>query len=672
MKRKRFMKLRRKLNSIRTKFTLFLLLLAVIPLVLSSTILTSLFTGNVESELKEKQIAIASANAVALNDFLVGKIASMEGTIHTYKKELLNGDEEEILRILQTMVAMSPDVLSFAYSPESGQSFSNKNVKTDLSVYDNFKRVKSEKTVGVSDILIDEYTKENIVIIDVPILDDNKEFKGLLQAVVSPDRLLDGINRNKVGESGYVYLLSKSGIYLAHPTTEKIGKDFREYADEDRIRLFTEHVLTEKQGNVEYTEPDGTGKFASYAAVDTTGWRIVVSGDEKELKAIVADTKQMGILIIIICSLLVAVISYAVAAWILRPIIGMTKLMKKVADGDLTERLSVKGNDELALLKSDMNEMLDSFTLTLTKLSEAVQHTAVSSEQLTAISVSSAQAAQQTANTAEQVVAGAKSQYEGSEQSAVAMEEMAVGIQRIAESSTAVNEQAQLVHAEVSQGDQVIQFAVSQITQASGAVGKSAEMVRALEAKSSEINGIVKYISEIATQTNLLALNASIEAARAGEHGRGFAVVAGEVKKLAEQTTQATGSIASILHDIQNSTLLTSKAISEGINEVNKSVEQVDQVSAVFENIMNVVEGVTAQIEEVSAATEQLSASTEEVSASMTEIVAISKNSLSDLDGIKDAANQQHISMEEISTSSESLSRMAAELQELVSKFKVK
>lgn len=672
MKRKGFKQLRSKINSIRTKFTLFLLLLTVIPLVLVAAILTSLFTGNVEAELKEKQVAIASANAAALNDFLVGKIVSLESTINSYKKEFLNGDEEEVLRILQTMVAMNPEVKSFTFSTENGQSFSDKNVKTDLSVYDNFKRIKEEKTVGVSDILVDGHTNENIVIIDVPILSDNQEFKGLLQAIVSPNRLLDGIKNNKIGESGYVYLLSKSGIYLSHPTAEKIGKDFREYADDDRIKLFTEHVLAEKQGSVEYTESDGTGKFGSYAAVDTTGWRIVVAGEEKELKAIVADTKQKGNMIIIICSLLVAAISYAVAGWILRPIFSMTKLMKKVADGDLTERLPVKGNDEIAQLKNNMNEMLDSFKLTLTKLSEAVQHTAVSSEQLTAISVSSAKAAQQTASTAEQVVAGAKSQYEGSEQSAVAMEEMAVGIQRIAESSTVVNEQAQQVHAEVSQGDHVIQIAVSQITQASGAVGKSAEMVRALEDKSSEINGIVKYISEIATQTNLLALNASIEAARAGEHGKGFAVVAGEVKKLAEQTTQATGSIASILHDIQNSTLLTSKAISEGINEVNKSVEQVDQVSAVFESIMNAVEGVTTQIEEVSAATQQLSASTEEVSASMNEIVAISKKSLHELEGIKEAANQQHVSMEEISVSSESLSRMATELQELVSKFKVK
>ncbi|RIX53986.1 methyl-accepting chemotaxis protein [Paenibacillus nanensis] len=672
MDKKGFSRLKSWFNSIRAKLTLFLLLLTVIPLVLVAVILTSLFTGNVEAELKEKQVAIASANASALNDFLVGKIVSMESMIKTYKEQFLSGDEEAVLDLLQTMMAMDPEVMSFSYAPENGQSFNHENVKTDLSVFDNFKRIRKEKTVGISDILVDPNSNENIVIIDVPIIGDKEEFKGLLQAVVSPERLLDGINNNKIGETGYVYLLSKSGIYLSHPTSEKIGKDFREFADDARVKLFTEHVLVDKLGNAEYSESDGTGKFAAFAAVDATQWRVVVSGDEAELKGLVANTKQKGILTIIFCSVLVAVLSYAVAVLVLRPIVSMSRLMKKVAEGDLTERLPVKGDDELAQLKNNMNDMLDSFKLTLTKLSEAVQHTAVSSEQLTAISASSAQAAQQTASAAEEVVKGATSQYEGSEQSAIAMEEMAIGIQRIAESSTVVNGQAQQVHTEVTQGDHVVQTAVSQITHASEAVGKSADMVRLLEAKSSEVNGIVRYISEIAAQTNLLALNASIEAARAGEHGRGFAVVAGEVKKLAEQTAQATGSIASILHDIQNSTSLTSQAISDGIDEVNKSVDRFGQVSAVFASIKKAVEGVTAQIEEVSAATEQLSASTEEVSASMNEIVAISKTSLTELDGIKGAAGRQSISMEEISASSESLSRMAAELQELVSKFKVK
>ncbi|MDQ6420652.1 methyl-accepting chemotaxis protein [Paenibacillus sp. LHD-117] len=659
-------------KSIKTKVTAFLLLVTVIPVVLVAWLLTNMFTGNVSDGIMEQQRSLAASNAARLNDFLNGKIASIEQLIETYGEVLMQGDADAKLELLQVMAAANSDVLSYTYAHESGQSVSNKGEKLDLSPFDNFKRIKEEKSVGISDILNDAATGSNIIIIDVPILDGQGSFKGLIQAIVSPEHLLATLNQTKMGETGYAYLLSGSGIYLAHRTADKIGKDYREYANEAKIKLYDEQVLKQASGSAYYVEPDGTAKQASYAEVKLTGWRVIVSGDEKDLMAAAEKSKQTGIVAIIVAGLAVAALAYWSAGVMLRPVYALTGLMKKVAGGDLRERLAVKGEDELEQLKRNMNEMLDSFSFTLTKLSEAVEHTAASSEQLTAISGSSAQSAEASAQSAERVALGAKSQHEGSEQSAVAMEEMAVGIQRIAESSGHVSEQAQHVHAQVSQGDNAVRSAVRQIADASHAVERSAEKVKALEAKSVEINEIVRYISDIATQTNLLSLNASIEAARAGEHGRGFAVVAGEVKKLAEQTSQATVSIAAILQELQHSTTLAAVSISDGIGEVHRSVEGIEQVGDIFGNIVQAVEGVSAQIQEVSAATEELSASTEEVSASMNELVGISKHSLSELNGISDAASRQHHSMLEIASSSESLSRMASELQELVSKFKVK
>ncbi|MCU6707481.1 methyl-accepting chemotaxis protein [Paenibacillus sp. J5C_2022] len=657
-------------GSIKTKFIVFLLLMILIPSVLASWLLTSDLTGDVETELKERQLSIASSNAQALNDFLQSKVKAMEGIIEARRATFLQNDEQVVLELLESLKAMNPDIQLFSYSPVSGMSINDQGEYKDISIYDNFKRIKQDNTIGISDVIHDPENDENIIIIDIPI-DTSGEFKGLLQAIVNPDHLLQNLNRNKMGETGYVYILSKEGMYLTHTSPEKIGQEYKQFATESKIKLYEETVLAEEKGSIRYTEPDGSQRLASFANVDTTDWRIVVSGNETDLMSSVQAAKQRGIWVIVICAAGASIIAYFAASLMLRPVMSISALMRHVAEGDLRERLPVKGNDELQQLNSHINGMLDSFGTALRKLYEAVEHTAVSSEQLTAISANSTRAAEQTAMTAQRMEKGARTQHEGSEQSAFAMEEMAVGITKIAESSGLVSEQAVSVHGRVSEGDEVVQSAVQQCNVASDTVSRAAMMVKELERKSEEINSIVKYISDIATQTNLLSLNASIEAARAGEHGRGFAVVAGEVKKLAEQTSHATGSIASILHEVQQSAALTSASITEGMEEVSRSVTHMDQVGAVFQSIVQSVEQVSAQIQEVSAATEELSASTEEVTASMLEIVDISKHTLQDLTSISDASQRQHQSMGEISSSSESLSRMASELQDLVAKFKV-
>ncbi|MFH5186296.1 PDC sensor domain-containing protein [Paenibacillus sp. TAB 01] len=81
---------------------------------------------------------------------------------------------------------MSPDVRSFSFAAESGKSFDDKGTELDLSCFDNFKRIKQEKTVGISDIISEGSTQENIIILDFPLLGSSGEFRGLVQAVVTP------------------------------------------------------------------------------------------------------------------------------------------------------------------------------------------------------------------------------------------------------------------------------------------------------------------------------------------------------------------------------------------------------------------------------------------------------------------------------------------------------
>ncbi len=124
-----------------------------------------------------------------------------------------------------------------------------------------------------------------------------------------------------------------------------------------------------------------------------------------------------------------------------------------------------------------------------------------------------------------------------------------------------------------------------------------AELILELSEYIQQIGSIIGLVEDIAEQTNMLALNAAVEAARAGEHGKGFAVVAGEIRKLADESKQATTKIASLINDIQHTTNSTVMATEEGTKEIESGVrlanaieENFDVMNKAVENLMKTAE----------------------------------------------------------------------------------
>lgn len=214
-------------------------------------------------------------------------------------------------------------------------------------------------------------------------------------------------------------------------------------------------------------------------------------------------------------------------------------LVSDVSKGDLTKRGEVTA-DMFGNLADAFNLMLDRFSQLMRQVREAA-------ERVNASAIALRDAAAQMTETARQ-------QAKESEQALSAVEGLTRSMREVADTAGASSESARQVLTATERGREAVQATVQDMQGIRAAVQRMAKQVKALGDRSLEISQIVSTIRDIAAQTNLLALNAAIEAAGAGEAGARFAVVADQVRKLAENSAQATREIAELVKLIQTET----------------------------------------------------------------------------------------------------------------------
>lgn len=393
-----------------------------------------------------------------------------------------------------------------------------------------------------------------------------------------------------------------------------------------------------------------------------------IAATTKEIQSIKFQMIILGVFAVVI-SLIIAII---MGSLISRPIKGMAKAAKKIAEGDLTaEQIRIKNRDEVGDLALAFNQM----ALNLKDLITNVRHNTVqvsgSAAELTASAEQTIQATEQITSSIQEVASGSEAQGKNATESSEAMKNMTRGIQQLATTTAAVSELAMETNAEANKGNDSLLRVITQMDTIHTAVLESASVVKNLGDHSVEIGNIIGLITDIAEQTNLLALNAAIEAARAGDNGRGFAVVADEVKKLAEESKQSAEQIASLISEIQHDTNRAVSVMATGTQEVQVGMQVVKVAEEGFSKIVELIEQVSKQIQEATTVSEEMSSSAEQIYASFDEIATIAQMSSANLQNVASASEEQLATIEEVAASAATLSNMAEELQTQVSRFKI-
>lgn len=352
------------------------------------------------------------------------------------------------------------------------------------------------------------------------------------------------------------------------------------------------------------------------------------NAEDRSMQISVA-TKKIAQVFGVIALLLGIMFSILSSRAITRPINRMLRETGLVAQGDLTQRVEVVGKDELAQLGSAFNTMVDNLHNMARQVVDKSNNLASHSQQLSAASQEVSAAVEEITSTTTELASVTTEE--------AASADNAVGV-------------TQEVEQAAQKGNLAVTQAVDKMNSIVQKVDKSSEQVVKLGDRSQEIGRITEVITGIADQTNLLALNAAIEAARAGDQGRGFAVVAEEVRRLAEQSSQAAKEISLIIRQIQQETGQAVKDMQLGVQEVHEGTQVVHSAGQSLKEILDQVQQTVTIIKEIAQGAEKNSNSAQNLAA---------------------ATEQASATVQEIASASQDLARMGNEFQNLVKMFKV-
>ncbi|PSL51124.1 methyl-accepting chemotaxis protein [Salsuginibacillus halophilus] len=486
------------------------------------------------------------------------------------------------------------------------------------------------------------------------------ETGGVKAIDISLDAMVSALETADTGYEGELALIDEEGVYIAHTNEAQIGD---EVADSSYL---ANAVSADEQGSVE-----GEGQTAYYQTVDGFGWTILANYDDDILYQDLATVRYTFIIVSIIAVLIGIAGAYAAAGRFTRPVREMRNHVQQLADGDLNREVHVQSRDEIGELGTALQTMTNELRGLIGSIQHSADDTRTMAEDLSAVSEETAATSDDMSNAVNDVAQGASRQAGEIENVNEKVKELSTSVDEAEQQTEKMTGLSSEMRQANDQGSERLQTLEANTTEAAEVFSHVHTAVEQLSEKVEAVTNVVDTISAFADQTNLLALNASIEAARAGEHGKGFAVVAEEVRKLAEQSIQATEQIHNTLQEVTTETKQVEASMQQAAGVQHVQQQSVQDTHTALQSIITSVDQLSSAITGLGEDLHQVKQHKDDITTSMTTIAEVSEHAAATAEEVSASADEQAKSVASVGESSEKLNDLSAQLQQKTKHFKL-
>lgn len=516
---------------------------------------------------------------------------------------------------------------------------------------------------------ISKVDAEKVYLVFLNTLKDSKanNYIGTLAIVYNVNALGEIYDNLDLGSNSVIFSLDSKGKLLTTKGKSEIPEDYKK---EEFIKQLSAESSKVKEGSFDYRDSYGS-KLIVFSKVDDIDMYNIAVMTTANYK--VGTVKVIFIIAItgVLCLVLAAFVASAISKSITKPLAGFTKNIDTAGEGNLATASKDSYKDEIALIQNNFTEMLIKLVTLIQGTKEVIEKVHQSTNTINQLSKHSSEACEGIACTMDEISKGAENQKEIVRQGTESMESLSLAINDM----TSDMSQVSIVIKDSTKVIEELMLKVQTLNKKTTETSDSSQVIIkeivGLSEEMEVVKEVTNLIMSISEQTNILSLNAAIEAARAGQAGRGFSVVASEVRRLAEQSKQASIDINDIIGNISSKTMETVEDANGLAGILREQGSAVDDMNNVFKTVHSSMQELHDTINVMQRATKDITEIKNNAIKTMEEVTTVSETTTESAKQVFSRTQEQIGGIRNVADITTELIASAETLNSSIKKFKL-